>query len=250
MRNAKTVADLALAAPSSIPVFERLGIDYCCNGREELSLACREAGVTVQELTEMIDGQEAVCPIRDWKDEPVTELIRFIVATHHHFTRTSLEALQPLAANVRELHGERHPELEEVEQLVDELAGDLIPHMAREERILFPYVTNMVRAIQTDSDPPASFFGSVSNPIRTMALEHESAGETMAEIRRVTMDYEVPDDACPSYKALYLLLEDLEGDLHRHLHLENRIVFPRAAELESRAQEAVCSGAFFGRDPR
>jgi len=250
MRNAKTVADLALAVPSSIPVFERLLIDYCCQGREELSRACREAGVTVQELMEMIEEQQALCPIRDWKDEPLTELIRFIVATHHHLTRTSLEALQPLATNVRELHGERHPELEEVEQLVDELASDLVPHMLREERVLFPHVAAMVKAIRTDSDPPPSFFGSVSNPIRTMALEHESAGETMAAIRRVTMEYEIPDDACPSYKAFYILLEDLERDLHRHLHLENRIVFPRAAELESRAQEAVCSGAFFGRDPR
>jgi len=44
-----------------------------------------------------------------------------------------------------------------------------------------------------------------------------------------------PANACPSYKGLYHALDEFERDLHRHVHLENNILFPRAVELEQSA---------------
>ena len=65
-----------------------------------------------------------------------------------------------------------------------------------------------------------------------MMLEHESAGAKLLDIRTLTCNFELPADACTSYRILFAKLEELEHDLHRHIHVENNILFPRAIEME------------------
>ena len=57
----------------------------------------------------------------------------------------------------------------------------------------------------------------------------------VAEMRQLTRDYAIPAEACNTYRALFAALVELESDLHRHIHLENNILFPRAAKLETSA---------------
>jgi regulator of cell morphogenesis and NO signaling len=104
--------------------------------------------------------------------------------------------------------------------------------MFKEEQALFPYIEAM-----ESGESRASCFGTVANPIRMMMLEHESAGELLGKLRTITNDYALPADACLSFRALYERLVDLEGDLHRHIHLENNLLFPRAVALEESANE-------------
>jgi regulator of cell morphogenesis and NO signaling len=104
--------------------------------------------------------------------------------------------------------------------------------MMKEEHVLFPHIKRL--GFAADNNMPAPFppFGTVKNPIRMMMMEHDTDGERLAEMRRITNDYLLPDGACPSFTALYAGLQDLESDLHRHIHLENNVLFPAAAELE------------------
>src|SRR5512140_2241124 len=164
---------------------------------------------------------------RAWERETLTALIGFIVETHHAVTRDAIAALPPLAAKVRAQHGDVHPETRVVESLVTRLVEDLGPHLLKEEKILFPYVESLQGATRGES-----CFGTVQNPIRMMMREHESVGEILAEMRSVTGRYVLPPDACASFQALYAGLKDLEADLHRHIHLENDILFPGAVALE------------------
>jgi regulator of cell morphogenesis and NO signaling len=76
----------------------------------------------------------------------------------------------------------------------------------------------------------------VNNPIRVMEYEHDSAGTALERIRALTNGYRAPGDACATFRALVDGLAELEGDLHRHIHKENNILFPRAAELEAGLQ--------------
>lgn len=223
--HANTIAELAVAMPEAIPVLERLGIDYCCNGSRPIQHACAAAGISSDELLQMIAKVEkSATPQRIWDAEPLPDLIRHILDTHHVYTREALPRLQTLAAKVRTAHAANHPELFVVERLAAELTSDLIPHMLKEEQVLFPFVL---------APTPRPFFGTVRNPIRMMQLEHETAGEKLREMRELTMDYTIPDDACASYRALYDGLLELEADLHQHIHLENNILFPRALKIET-----------------
>ncbi|HYM60386.1 MAG TPA: iron-sulfur cluster repair di-iron protein [Thermoanaerobaculia bacterium] len=227
----KSIGQLALELPNAINVMEKWKIDYCCHGNRSVAQACADAGIGIEELFEAI-GERPLSTAMSWSCEPLAALQTFIVETHHAFTRQALETVVLLSDKVASRHGANHPETVRVAALVKELTSDLIPHMQKEEGILFPYVAALESAAFSGSEPPASCFGTVRNPIRMMMNEHEAAADTLGALRAVTRDYALPDDACLSFRALYERLAELEQDLHRHIHLENNILFPRAAAME------------------
>jgi regulator of cell morphogenesis and NO signaling len=223
-----TVADLVIANPSTARVFERFGIDYCCHGDRPLDRACGDAGADIDavraELAAVGDAPPSVQPTND-----VGALIGHIVATHHTYLRRELPRLRELMGKVVAAHAERHPEVRAIEATLTEITTDLLPHLAREERILFPLTIELLGAVE----PPTFHCGSVRNPIGVMQIEHDRVGELLATLRRQTDAYEPPDDACPTWRALYAGLAELESDTHTHVHLENNVLFPEIIALES-----------------
>lgn len=231
-----TVRAIALQIPESTRLFERLKMDYCCGGNQPLAQACASAGIDVDnvigmlaEVTESTSQQES-----DFQNVSLPELITHIVETHHVFTKTELDRLEALGDKVLAAHGGNHPELVTVRELLDQLCHDLKPHMFKEERILFPYIVAMAEAAEQNRPAPFAPFGTVNNPIRMMMFEHDNAGQILRQLRALTSDYTLPADACVSYQTLYRALENLEKDLHQHIHLENNILFPKALDLEKR----------------
>lgn len=164
----------------------------------------------------------------DWSQRTLTDLHAYLVARFHVHARHELDALEALSAKVADDHGARHSEVFKVAQLVLALRDDMLPHMMKEEMVLFPYVEQL----ETADAPPQSCFGTIQNPIRVMLMEHESVGDLLRAFRTVTGDYALPDDACSSYRELYARLQEFERETHEHIHLENDIYFPRALQME------------------
>lgn len=224
----KTIGEIAAESPASIAVFERFGIDYCCGGRRPLADACRDAGITIGEFESALNTAPAAPELNlDWTTRPLTDLHAYLVGRYHAHAREQLATLGTLAAKVKSVHGERHPEVQRVASLVTALEQDMLPHMTKEEIVLFPYVDSL-----ETGEPKACCFGTVENPIRVMLAEHESVGEILRDLRTVTSDYTPPADACFSYRELYRRLADMERETHEHVHLENNVYFPRALALE------------------
>jgi len=230
----KTVRELALASPNATRVFEKARIDYCCGGDRLLGDACEAAGLEIHQLEQMM--KESADPKRgtiDFQELTLVELIRHILNNHHEFTRHEIARLEVLVEKVVTAHGQNHAELLAVKSLLGQLFRDLTQHMFKEEAILFPFVAELEQAAQQKRPRAYPPFGTVNNPIRVMTMEHDTAGDILRELRKLTSDYAVPADACASYQTLYRSLEALENDLHQHIHLENNILFPRAIELEA-----------------
>jgi len=224
----ETLAELVSARPALAPIFERLGLDYCCNGNRTLADACAAAGLDRSEVAAALAAVAAVAGGGDtgWTELGLVDLAEHVVATHHAYLHGELPALAALAEKVAGVHGERHPELAEVAALVHELRADLEPHLAKEERVLFPAIAALVAGRRHFP------FGTVVNPIRTMTVEHDRAGELLARLRAAARGFLVPDDACASYRSLYERLEALELDTHLHVLKENHVLFPRAVALQ------------------
>jgi regulator of cell morphogenesis and NO signaling len=231
-----TVREVALDLPESKRLFEELKIDYCCGGHRPLTDACASAGLEINQVMELLAnvGQSKV-PSNgiDFQKLTLSGLIDHIVETHHDFTKTEMIRLEALTDKVIKAHGENHRELIRVGELVHLLCTDLKPHMFKEEQVLFPYIVTMERARLQGRPIPFPPFGTVKNPIRMMMTEHDTVGDLLRDLRIVTNDYKMPADACMSYQALFQALEGLEKDLHQHIHLENNLLFPKAAAMES-----------------
>ena len=230
------IRDVALELPQSTRLFEKLKIDYCCGGDQPLGVACASVGVDVKNMLELIEQVKQTSPagngMPDLQKASVTELIIHILDQHHVFTKNEMARLEPLADKVVGAHGANHSELLELRDLMRQLFEDLRPHMFKEEQILFPFIITLEKARQENRPAPFPPFGTVNNPIRMMLAEHDTAGEILRELRKLSADYRVPADACISFKTFYEALSAFEQDLHQHIHLENNLLFPKAVALE------------------
>lgn len=222
----QTLGDLVTSNPMTARVLERHGLDYCCGGRRTLHDACADAGVDEQLVQADLDATDTGLP-GDWTELDPAALAQHIVETHHRYLHEELPLLDALAEKVLGAHGRRHPELGDVRKLVAAIRADLEPHLMKEERVLFPAITALAGGQREFG------FGSVANPIRMMGIEHDQVGQLLVELRAVSHGFEIPADACASYRSLYERLVALEGDTHEHIHKENNVLFPAAIELAS-----------------
>ena len=229
----KTVREIAVEMPQATRVFEKLGIDYCCGGSKSLEQACSGANVRVSEVMQSLETAARPSTEPDWNSGDLGKLVAHIVTTHHNYVKSEVPRLEALIGKVCGVHGKNHPELLQVQNVFRALGGELSMHMMKEENILFPYVVRMEEAVRSGQRSARPPFGSVENPIHMMLMEHDSAGDALRELRRLTNDYAPPADACISYQTLYRALLDFEADLHQHIHLENNILFPRAIAMEN-----------------
>jgi regulator of cell morphogenesis and NO signaling len=225
------VGQLVAERLSRARVFERFGIDYCCGGKAPLGQICRSKGLDpdaiLRELA--IHDAAAAADETDWAHTSLTALADHIETTHHGYLQEELPRLAHLVKKVASVHGEQHPELQELHGLFDSFRSDLEAHMLKEERVLFP----LCRALEGAAVRPVSHCGSINNPIRVMTLDHEDAGEALARMRQLTDDFTPPEDACMSYRTMLDGLAELERDMHLHVHKENNILFPRASAIEA-----------------
>ncbi len=232
----KTIREIALEYPQTTRVFEEFKIDYCCGGRKPLADACETAGIETglvwEKIEKAIDGADETVAGQYPEQKKTAELTDYIVEKHHLFTVSELSRLTPLMEKVAGKHGPSHPELFEIQKAFRALADELIPHMQKEEMVLFPYIKVLAAVVSTSIPVAAPHFGTVQNPVRMMMSEHDTAGDLLRQMREHSNDYTLPEGACPSYTGLFYGLEELEKDLHRHIHLENNVLFPQAIELE------------------
>ena len=226
------LGDLVLARPEAMRYFEGLGLDYCCGGHRGLGQACAEAGLdagsVLAGLTALEPPAKGTPDPGAWMEAPLETLTDHIVAAHHEYLRRELPRLKGLLGKVQAAHGERHPELGRVAELFLALEADLLPHLMKEEQILFPFIVRMEHG-----ELGGACFGTVQGPIRVMEMEHENVGAMLAELRALTGAYMAPADGCATFRALYAGLAEMEQDLHLHITLENQILHPRAKAMEA-----------------
>ncbi len=211
----RTVAELVLEQPARARAFEELGLDYCCGGKTPLAEACDARGLAVEDAVAALEAvTDASAKERDWSTAPLAELCDHIVSEHHDRLRQELPRLDVLLDKVVRAHGDERPSVVELRDTFTALRSDLEEHLVTEETQLFP----LVRA------------GGPYDPDKVHELEHdhEWAGSALARMRELTDGYDLDQAMCNTHRATLDGLHELELDLHRHIHEENNVLFPRA----------------------
>jgi regulator of cell morphogenesis and NO signaling len=220
------VATIASEHPSTIAVFERRGLDFCCGGKRPLGVACDELGlspeVVLAEVRDAIAGPE---PETAWSSAPLPALVAHILDRYHRTLRRDLPTIDSLAQRVAARHGDHKPSLVRVRELVELLGDEMSSHMMKEEHVLFPMIERLAAA------PAGSMPLPIDGPVQAMEHEHDEVASMLAELRQLTAGFQPPAEACNSYRGLFQMLADLERDTHVHIHLENNVLFPRAQQL-------------------
>lgn len=228
----KIVADNYKAAS----VFSSYGIDFCCRGNRSVEVVAEKNKISVDELIEKlnnISGKKAGDD-PDFQSWELDLLADYIEKKHHRYVRRRIPEIKPYLDKVVRVHGNNHPELFEIANQFEASVLELTAHMQKEEINLFPHIRNMVEAENAQSPMLQPMFGTINNPIQAMMEEHDQEGVRFREIRALSNNYTPPVGACQTYRVLFSMLEEFEQDLHRHIHLENNILFPKSAMLEEK----------------
>lgn len=229
------IGELVAADYRMASVFHAHGIDFCCKGNRPVEEACAENKIEVSKLLFQLEDvasaqQEGAVDYKSW---PLDLLIDYIEKKHHRYVTAKSVEIKPFLSKIADVHGDRHPELHEVEELFDGAAAALAQHMQKEELLLFPYIKKLVNFKSGDPLPQSVGFESLEAYIaETMQTEHENEGERFRRIAELTDNYQTPADGCRTYEVSLAMLKEFESDLHQHIHLENNILFPKSVQLE------------------
>ncbi len=228
----QTLAEIVTENIRSAIVFEEFGLDFCCKGKRTLSEACAEKNVKVENVVNSLSELNSNDPSQNINDWAIDFLVEYIINNHHQYVRRMIPVISLHADKVASVHGKNHPETIEIADLFLAVREELESHMMKEERILFPFIKQLYNAKKNNEQIEPPPFGTIQNPIRMMEAEHTSAGDAMFRIRDLSKNYSTPEDACNTFKALYSELKEFEEDLHKHIHLENNLLFPKSIEIE------------------
>ena len=237
--SAQTVRQIALQHPTYTRVFEHFGIDYCCGGNQSLADICAQKHLDLAAVLLALAAAASHSPLppADWTHASLELLCAHILTHHHAYVRRELPRLLQLAAKVSARHGTAHAELTALDAALSLLELDLNEHFPKEESLIFPYIVTLERSVDRSHHsgeiPPASCCGFLATPLSIIAAEHDEATALLDQLRQLTQNFTPPPNACPSYRALYDGLRELDEDLRQHIDLEREILFPRAILLEA-----------------
>ena len=219
---ATTVAELVVDRPSRARLFEQLGLDYCCGGRQPLGEACTNRGLNPDAVLALLDAERTLngSPVVDWSHVSIPELCDHIESTHHAYLRRELPRISTLWEKVERSHGADLPSVREVRETYERLRAELEGHCDEEERSTFPACRRLAAGIPLDA--------TVTTELTMLEAEHVHAGALLARLAVLTASYDTDAALCNTHRAALASLEDLERDLHEHIHEENNVLFPRA----------------------
>lgn len=228
-----TVGEIVANDYRSARIFEKHGIDFCCGGKVALAAICRERGVDLATITRELDAlqEESVDRSQNYTSWSLPFLADYIVNTHHSYLKENDGQIVAYARKIAEVHGAHHPEVVKIATIFDKIAVDMVGHLREEEEVFFPALKRADAARSAGTMPDVRDRDIIRTSLVRLHREHEEVGDAIHEIRRLSQEYELPDDACNTFMLTYRKLREFEDDLHKHVHLENNILFPKAAEL-------------------
>ncbi len=236
----KSIGEIVADDFRTASVFKKHGIDFCCKGGRTIQEACHQKNLDEAEvLADLKNLPSKNSGEIDFKAWPLDLLTDYVEKTHHRYVEEKTPVLLAFLDKLCKVHGGQHPELFEIKELFEMSAQDLGAHLKKEELVLFPFIKNLVKA-KTNGEPiPQAHFGTVENPIAMMTHEHIVEGERLRKIGEITNEYTPPQDACQTYRVTFAMLEEFENDLHKHIHLENNILFPKSIQLEKEMNSSL-----------
>ncbi|RKD31933.1 iron-sulfur cluster repair di-iron protein [Thermohalobacter berrensis] len=224
------VGEIVAEFPKASEIFMEYGIDFCCGGNRLLKDALEEKNLNKEEVLNRLNKvyEESVnkkIKEVDWRLVKMSDLIDHIIEKHHTFMKKELPSTSKLLNKILKVHYVDSGEvLSKLHKLFNSLKADIEQHLVKEEEVLFPLIK------EYEKKPSKELLNKIFKVMNETEDEHNTAGDILKEMRRITNDYKVPETGCKSFELTYEKLESIEADLFSHIHLENNILFERLKE--------------------
>jgi len=229
----KTIGEIVAADFRTAKVFEKYGIDFCCGGKVALAAICAEKGLDLAEISKGLEAVQSEPSDRsqNYSAWALPFLADYIVNTHHVYLKENDAQIAAYARKIADVHGAHHPEVIRIAAIFDKIATDMTAHLKEEEEVFFPAIKRLDAARIAGTTPDENDREVIRTSLKRLHQEHEEIGDAIHEIRHLSNEYAIPGDVCNTFMLTYRKLKEFEDDLHKHVHLENNILFLKAAEI-------------------
>jgi regulator of cell morphogenesis and NO signaling len=229
----RTVGEIVAANYRSAKVFEKHGVDFCCGGNVALAAICKNKGLDLATITAELEAvkSEPVEQSQNYASWEMPFLADYIINAHHSYIKGNIKQISTYTHKIAAVHGENHPEVIQIAAIFDKIASDLVTHLCEEEEVFFPAIKRAYAAKMAGAALEAKDIETIKNSLAKLSQEHEEIGDAMHAIRHLAKEYAIPGDVCNTFVVTYQKLKEFENDLHKHVHLENNILFVKAAQL-------------------
>jgi regulator of cell morphogenesis and NO signaling len=228
-----TIGEIVADNYRSAKVFEKHNVDFCCGGNVTLAAICRNKGIDLAAITAELETtkREPVERSRNYSSWEIPLLADYIINAHHNYIKGNIGQLTTYIQKIASVHGANHPEVIKIAAIFDKIASDMATHLQEEEEVFFPAIKRADAARKAGAIPEAADITRIKNSLAKLGREHEEIGDAMHAIRALAKEYTIPGDVCNTFVVTYQKLKEFEDDLHKHVHLENNILFIKAAQL-------------------
>ena len=229
----RTIGEIVADDYRTAKVFESHKIDFCCGGNVALAAVCKTRGIDLAAITRALDAvkSEPIERSRNYASWELPFLADYIINAHHTYLKENTGQIAAYAHKIASVHSTHHPEVVEIATIFDTIAADMADHLREEEEVLFPAIKRAHATRKAGSAPAAKDIETVKTSLRKLSHEHEVIGDAIHTIRHLAKEYAIPGDVCNTFVVTYQKLKEFEDDLHKHAHLENNILFLKAAQL-------------------
>ncbi|KJS00515.1 MAG: iron-sulfur cluster repair protein ScdA [Desulfobulbaceae bacterium BRH_c16a] len=229
----RTIGEIVADDYRAATVFEKHGVDFCCGGQVTLSDTCLEKGLDPARIIDEIEAVQKT-PVergRNYGSWSLSFLADYIVNTHHTYLRENIGEIVAYTQKIAKVHGEHHPEVVEIAAIFAKIENDMLAHLRAEEEVCFPAIKRVEEAQKAGMSPSVEDIETIRHSLLNFHLEHEEIGDAAHKIRHLAKGFALPDDACNTFMITYQKLQEFEDDLHKHVHLENNILFPKVTGM-------------------
>ncbi|PKQ62433.1 iron-sulfur cluster repair di-iron protein [Labilibaculum filiforme] len=228
-----SIGDIVKIHFQTVTIFDDYQIDFCCGGKQSLGEACAKKSLNPEEIIQKLEEViKTPTNTPEFDKMPLCNLIRYIKENHHAYVRQQIPILTKFLDKIEQVHGNKHPEIEKINAHFKISVEQLSEHLEKEETELFPLIEKLAQLKKGEQLNDSTCKITAETLITCLTKEHENEGERFEEISRLSKAYQAPAGVCNTYRATYENLLAFEKDLHRHVHLENNILFPKAILLE------------------
>lgn len=229
----RTIGEIVANDYRTAKVFENHKIDFCCGGNVALDAVCKSKGIDLAAIIRELHAarSEPIEQNQNYASWELPFLADYIINAHHTYLKENTGQIAAYAHKIASVHGTHHPEVIEIAAIFDAIAADLTAHLQEEEDVFFPTIKRIYAARKAGSTPAENDIETVRTSLRKLSHEHEVIGDAIHSIRHLAKEYTIPGDVCSTFVVTYRKLKEFEDDLHKHVHLENNILFLKASQL-------------------
>lgn len=229
----RNLNELVQICDDTATVFLRFGIDYCCNGKQELSQILKELNgrgeLLEKELIEVIDNWKGMEP--SYSKYNPDELIKYIQERYHSYFHLIFPLLHEYGQFALK-GGILQSEIQELVELFSDLKGNVNRHLYKEENIIFPYIHNLTEAYNDGLKIEIPVYKRISDNKNFIDLENIKIHDLLRKIKNIVSRIQLPEGSNKAVVTFITKLNELEVQICGHLHLMNNVLFPKCEEME------------------